>query len=168
MERLRLLASSEDDFEVYVTERRPALLRAARAISGDPHAAEDLLQAALMALMPRWDTLRDRGAADAYARRTMVNQHVSWLRKPVHRHERTLARLPDTQVVDRDDARDEALWTLVMALPRARRAAIVLRYFEGLSVDETAALLGCSASSVKSNTYRGILDLRQSVMLDAG
>ena len=43
------------------------------------------------------------------------------------------------------------------------RAALVLRYFEDLSVSETARELGCSEGVVKSNTHHAIARLRQAL-----
>jgi RNA polymerase sigma factor (sigma-70 family) len=45
-------------------------------------------------------------------------------------------------------------------MPARRRAVLVLRYFEGLSVDETAAAMGCSSGTVKSQTARALAALR--------
>jgi RNA polymerase sigma-70 factor (sigma-E family) len=154
------------DFEAYVAQRRLALLRAARAITGDPHTAEDLVQSALASVCSHWESLRDRRAADAYVRRAMVNQHTSWCRQPWRRRERPFGALPEPE--DRWSTSpapapepDRGLWPLVTALPPRQRAAVVLRYYEGLSEAEAARVLRCSLGTVKSNTSRGIATLRR-------
>ena len=53
------------------------------------------------------------------------------------------------------------------ALPAAQRSAVVLRFYEGLSVAEAAAVLGCSTGTVKSNTSRGLAALRRALHADA-
>jgi RNA polymerase sigma-70 factor (sigma-E family) len=164
--QLRLVPGEAEDLTSFVLARRPALLRAARAITGDEHTAEDLLQATLVSVLPRWEGLREPRAADAYVRRAMVNQHHSWYRQPWRRHERTVSWLPDQHVPDAAPP-DHGLWPLVAALPAAQRSAVVLRFYEGLSVAEAAAVLGCSTGTVKSNTSRGLAALRRVVHPDA-
>jgi RNA polymerase sigma-70 factor (sigma-E family) len=152
------------DFEAYVAERRPALLRWARAVAGDPHTAEDLLQASLVRVLPRWESIREGAAADAYVRRTITRQYVSWQRQPWRRDEVVSSSLPEpaTSLPDHADPRDaEVVWGLVLALPERQRAAVALRFYEQLSVAETAEVLGCSTGTVKSNTSRGLAALRR-------
>lgn len=152
------------DFETYVAERRPALLRWARAVAGDPHTAEDLLQASLVRVLPRWGSIREGAATDAYVRRTITRQYVSWQRQPWRRDEVVSAGLPETatgapDLRDPHEARE--VWGLVLALPARQRAAVALRFYEQLSVAETAEVLGCSTGTVKSNTSRGLAALRR-------
>ena len=153
------------DFASYVAARRPALLRAACAIAGDPHSAEDLLQTALINVAPRWEAIRDPRAVDAYVRRAMRNQHASWFRQPWRKRERATADLPEPQsrwnpCTARLDG-GGGLWPLVESLPPRQRSAVVLRYYEGLSEAETSRVLRCSLGTVKSNTSRGLSTLRR-------
>ena len=154
-----------DEFATWVAARRPALLRAAIAITGDAATAEDLLHTALASVLPHWGSLRDRRAADAYVRRAMVNHHRSWYRQGWPRLERPVDRLPERADVDRaleqvDPALRATLWELVLALPPRQRACVVLRHYEGLGERETAEALGCSVGHVKSATSRGLAKLR--------
>jgi RNA polymerase sigma-70 factor (sigma-E family) len=151
------------DFEAYVAERRPALLRWARAVAGVPHTAEDLLQDSLLRVLPRWESIREGAAADAYVRRTITRQYVSRQRRP-SRREVVSAWLPEppTSTPDLIDPREaQEVWGLVLALPARQRAAVALRFYEQLSVAETAEVLGCSTGTVKSNTSRGLAALRR-------
>jgi RNA polymerase sigma-70 factor (sigma-E family) len=154
-----------DDFATWVAARRPALLRAAHGITGDADSAEDLLQTALASVLPRWGTLRDRRAADAYVRRAMVNHHHSWYRQAWRRSERPMAEPPDRPTPDAaielsDPALRATLWELVLQLPPRQRACVVLRHYEGLGERQTADALGCSLGHVKSATSRGLATLR--------
>jgi RNA polymerase sigma factor (sigma-70 family) len=58
-------------------------------------------------------------------------------------------------VLDRD-----ALMRAARALPSGQRAVLVLRFFDELSVEETARALGCTAGTVKSQTSRALANLR--------
>ncbi len=162
MNHLRIVPGATEDFSSFVAARRPALLRVARSITGDAHAAEDLVQSALVSVLPRWGGLRERRAADAYVHRAMVNQHTSWHRQPWRHRERCVDELPEP-VSAEPAAHDDDLWPLVRALPAQQRAAVVLRYYEGLSVADTAQVLGCTTGTVKSNTSRGLAALRRLV-----
>jgi RNA polymerase sigma-70 factor (sigma-E family) len=158
-------AVATDDFAAWVATRRPALLRAAVAITGDVATAEDLLQSALASVLPRWGGLRDPRAADAYVRRAMVNHHHSWYRQPWRRMERPVDRLPERAVVDEaieraDPVLRSDLWELVLQLPPRQRACVVLRHYEGLGEQQTADALGLGVGHVKSATSRGLATLR--------
>lgn len=150
------------DFTAYLQARQPALLRTAWALTGDPHDAQDLLQAALARLYLSWDSVRDRESLDAFVRRIMVNEHTSLWRRAWKRRERSSDHLPETPVLDaHDDGRSARLWGLVQTLPRKQRAVVVLRYYEELSEAETAAALGISPGTVKSQTSRALAALRE-------
>lgn len=156
-----------DDFSVFVAERRSALLRAARAISGDTHTAEDLLQAALTAVFTHWDRIRDQRSAEAYVRRTMVNQLISWRRQPWRTAERLTDVIPEPHRGAEPDRQPQwatpQLWPLVAKLPPRQRSVVVLRYYEELTETETAAVLRCSVGTVKSSASRGLAALRRIV-----
>ncbi|GAA1448021.1 SigE family RNA polymerase sigma factor [Mycobacterium cookii] len=160
---LKVVAGTDLDFATYVAARRPALLRFAWSVTGDPHTAEDVLQTSLVRVLARWETLRDKGAADAYLRRTIVRQHVSWHRQPWRHGEVSTAHVPDRAgaVGPAEAAGADELWALVRGLPEQQRATVVLRYYEQLSIAETAAVLGCSTGTVKSNAHRALAALRR-------
>lgn len=154
------------DFTTYVAERRPALLRTARGITGDPHSAEDLLQSALATVFPHWDSLRHPRAADAYVRRAMFNRHSSWWRQQWRRRESPWGELPEPEARWFEDdwpEGDLGLWRLVATLPPRQREAVVLRYYEGMSLAEIARVQRCSIGTVKSNTSRGLATLRRMI-----
>ncbi len=82
-----------------------------------------------------------------------MRQHVSWHRQPWRHGEVSTAHVPDRAGATGPDATGTGeVWALVRALPEQQRATVVLRYYEQLSIAETAAVLGCSTGTVKSNT----------------
>jgi RNA polymerase sigma-70 factor (sigma-E family) len=131
--------------------------------------ARDLLQEALVNAYVAWPRLRDVSGAEAYVRRTIVTTAISWSRRRSF-HERPVDLVPDRE--RRDDtegfAAHDVLWEQVRGLPPRQRAALVLRYYEDLSEADTAALMGCSVGTVKSQVSAALGKLRERVGLDAG
>jgi RNA polymerase sigma-70 factor (sigma-E family) len=148
------------DFEAWMTARQPALLRTAYLLTGDAHAAEDLVQTVLARLYLAWERIRDREHVDAYARRALVNEHRSAWRRPFRRREVVTDRPPEHGVAHEFDDRHDVLWAFVCSLPPRQRAVVVLRYYEELSEAETADALGISVGTVKSQASRALAALR--------
>ena len=154
-------------FETFVHERGPALLRLAWLITADADAAQDLVQEALLKVLPRWRQITAKGQPEPYVRTVIRTTYVDGLRRRRLR-EVTLddgwgdadGRLADA----RDDTAPAATRvTLQQALARLtarQRAVLVLRFYEDLTEVATAAELGCSVSTVKSQTRHAIGRLR--------
>ena len=151
-----------DSFAEYVAGQGHALTRMAFLLTGDHAAAEDLVQAALASAFARWRRIEAMESPDAYVRRMIVNQHVSWWRRH-HRREELRAVVPDVVVPDfaGTQAVMDAVLAAVRALPPRQRAALVLRYYEDLPNGEVAAVLGCSPATVRSQLTRALAALRQ-------
>ena len=152
-------ADRDAEFSEYMAARQPSLLRTAYLLTGDRHAAEDLVQTALAKLYLSWDKVQQREHIDGYVRRILVNENNSMWRRPWKKRETTTSELPETASHDAEGP-DSELWDQVQALPRKQRAAVVLRYYEQLSEAETAAVLGVSVGTVKSQTSRALATMR--------
>lgn len=151
----------DGEFTTVVTERGPALLRVAYALAGNQHAAEDLLQNALAKAYARWP--RIRGDAEPYVKRILYHDQVSGWRRRARRAEVPVAELPERAAAGPDSDLRLLLREALRALPPRQRAVLTLRYLEDLSVDQTAALLGCRAGTVASQTAKALVRLRQLV-----
>jgi RNA polymerase sigma-70 factor (sigma-E family) len=152
------------ELERFLTEHGEYLLHIAIALTGSRADGEDLFQAALERLLPRWRTIASDAAA-SYLRRTLYNLAADgWRRRGAWRRAVPLLRTQDagsgTDAMAEVDLRD-ALVRLLAQLPPRQRAVIVLRYWEQLTEAETAALLGCSAGTVKSAASRALQRLRE-------
>ena len=152
----------DTDFAAYLAARQASLLRTAYLLTGNRHDAEDLVQTAFAKLYLSWDKVRDQGAIDGYVRRILVNEHNSLWRRAWKRRESSQEhQVLDRPVHDRyDEGTGSALWDVVQTLPRKARAVVVLRYYEEMSEAETAAVLGISVGTVKSQTSRALAALR--------
>ncbi|MFI5803828.1 SigE family RNA polymerase sigma factor [Streptomyces sp. NPDC051561] len=149
-------------FEEYVRTRQEALLRSARRLVPDPVDAQDLLQTALARTYGRWDGIEDKSLADAYLRRVMINTRTEWWRAR-KLDEVPTEQLPDARVEDGTEQRaDRALLMDILGvLAPKQRSVVVLRHWEQMSTEETAAALGMSAGTVKSTLHRALARLRQ-------
>ncbi|MFI7439361.1 SigE family RNA polymerase sigma factor [Nonomuraea indica] len=153
----------EAGFRQFVTDRSAALFRTAYLLTGDRHAAEDLVQSALTKTAARWRDLRDPAAIEGYVRRAMYHEQVSWWRRRSRAAEVSTGLPPDRAGEGHADAADLRLVmraALARLTPR-QRTMLVLRYFEDLSETEIARLLGVRVGSVRSQIYRSLDRLRK-------
>jgi RNA polymerase sigma-70 factor (sigma-E family) len=154
----------EQEFAEYFEARRDAVRRTAYLLCGDWHRADDLAQTAFVALHRRWHKVRDRGALDAYVRRTVVRAMIDESRRP-WRRERFVDQMPERASGDADVgdavATRSTLLDGLRRVPPRQRAVLVLRFLEGLDVAATAESLKCSEGTVKSQTSRGLAALRE-------
>jgi RNA polymerase sigma-70 factor (sigma-E family) len=149
-------------FDDFVVTRGQALLRFAHVLCGNAHLAEDLVQEVLARVHRRWARIEYLEAPEAYVRRAIVREFLSWRRRRSSR-EAVLAEVPDRpsgqDTAQQLAARDE-MWTLLAGLPRAQRAVLVLRFYDDLADDEIANALGCAPSTVRAHASRALARLR--------
>lgn len=151
---------SDEDFSELVQATWPSLYRTAYLLVGDHGLAEDLVQTSLAKTYASWSKVRDVAAAPGYARTTLVNTAAAWFRRRSWRNERPTAALPE-QAHETDSTTRPALMTALAGLAPRQRAVVVLRFFDDLSVEETARILGVSPGTVKSQTFDALTRLRE-------
>jgi RNA polymerase sigma-70 factor (sigma-E family) len=156
------------DYEDFVRDRLPSLLRYAAVLSGDHDLAADLVQDVVVKAHVKWPRIAAAGAPEAYVKRMVTNEYLSWRRRW---SVRTVTAAPDELLHARAGAgqlrdtaqdtveRDEA-WTRLAGLPRQQRAVLVLRYYEGLDDAEIAAALHCAPATVRAHASRALAALR--------
>ena len=156
--------SPEDEagFRDFAAAARPRLVRTAYLLCGDPHEAHDLVQVTLMRVHRRWRAIERTDLPQAYARKVLINLAASFWRRRLRAPLVSLTSAGDPVGPDPAVAYDDRaeLWGAVQSLPPRMRAILVLRYWEDLSEADTAAALGCSVGSVKSQASRGLDRLR--------
>ncbi|MEY9859378.1 RNA polymerase sigma-70 factor (sigma-E family) [Catenulispora sp. GAS73] len=158
----RNLNSIDDEFTEFVRGRSQQLKRAAFLITGDVHAAEDLLQTTLARLYASWRRVAAAENVDAYAQRVLVTTHLGQRRRRWW-GEHPAAVLPDVVGRDADLGRvdDRAVLRQALAtLTPRQRVAVVLRYYSELSEADAARAMGCSVGTVKTLSSRGLGRLR--------
>lgn len=153
----------DEQFSEFVVGRRARLCRLAYLLCGDAHQAEDIVQVALAKLYVAWPRLHRDGNVDAYARRIVARTHLDVVKQPARR-ERPAEDLPEAPAADAITVEDrDALMTALLALPPGQRRVVVLRYYWQLDLADTAADLGCSIGTVKSQGSRALAQLERAL-----
>jgi RNA polymerase sigma-70 factor (sigma-E family) len=154
-------------FREFAREHAAGLRRTAYLLCGDWHLADDLTQQALIKLYGAWTRLECEFQPVSYARKILLRCWLDERRRPWRRAEQRDGEVPDSPdqaegpVVRQEIASLRAeLFSSLKAIAPRQRAVLVLRFFESLSVEETASALGCSEGTVKSQTARGLAALR--------
>ncbi|WP_327010766.1 sigma-70 family RNA polymerase sigma factor [Dactylosporangium sp. NBC_01737] len=153
-------AEDPDGFREFVASRMASLRNLAYVTCGDWHAAEDAVANTLTKLYPRWSRL-DR--PDLYAQTMVVRAAIDETRRPWWRRERAAGdKVPDVTQVDHSGTTDERMTVraALQAVPVRQRAVLVLRYYLGMTAEEAGEVLGVRAASVRSQTTRGLANLR--------
>jgi RNA polymerase sigma-70 factor (sigma-E family) len=151
----------EEEYREFVSSHAASLHRTAYLLCGDWHLANDLVQETCVKTFHHWRRVQRAEHPAAYVRRILVNE----FKRHWQRHRDLLVRsdsdrpeitVPDVsdEVVDRAD-----LLRALLTLPARQRATVVLRYLEGMSERETAAVMRCSEGTVKSQTARALKTL---------
>lgn len=155
---------ADEQFAAFVTSWQRRLERTAYLLCGDRHRAQDVVQTVLVRMYLRWPRVAD--CAVAYARRSIANAVVDERRRPWRREVPVDAMpesfAPQTAPVGIEDA------ALLAALGARQRAVVVLRYVEDLDVEATAAALGISTGTVKSQAARALAALRERPTANSG
>ncbi|QFZ18826.1 SigE family RNA polymerase sigma factor [Saccharothrix syringae] len=148
------------EFAEYVARQRPALMRFATVLTCRTWLAEDLVSDVLGRAFEHWERISGMAEPNAYVRRMVVNEYLSWRRRLTRTSPR--AEVGPVVVSDGADERAErdAMIRRLAGLPRKQRAAVVLRYYAGLSDKEIAAQLGCREPTVRSQVHRALNALR--------
>ena len=152
----------EQAFVEFAEAVRGRLRRTAYLLCGDWDQASDHVQEGLIRVYVAWPRLTKAGREYAYARKAVVSAFIDHGRRRSSTEVPTEPdrNLPSGQDLAESVALRTALLSALSGLPLRQRACVVLRYFDDLSVSETAAVLGCSEGTVKSQTSRALASLR--------
>lgn len=165
------MARRDDDaFTAFAAASGGRLRRTAYLLCGDWQLAADIVQEALIKVYVAWPRLDKGGGLATYARKAVVSVSTDMHRK------RSSTELPSeispnlaaSTDIERSIADRDAVVKALAALPSRQRACVVLRYYEDLSVTETADALGCSEGNVKSQTSRALATLQKTIRLQSG
>lgn len=155
-------------FDDFVGLRLAALLRYATVLTCDPHLAEDITQEVLLRAQSRWSRIVQLEQPEAYVKRMVLNEFLSWRRRraartvPMSQDGLDAAAGPQADPADRIVETDH-LVRRIASLPPKQRAVVALRYFENRTDEEIADLLGCAVGTVRSHVSRALSTLRGAI-----
>ncbi|MFS8104702.1 SigE family RNA polymerase sigma factor [Lentzea alba] len=150
-------------FQEYFAARSDVMRGTAYLLCGDWHRAEDLVQQAFTKLYLAWRRIQRHEALDAYTRQILVRTFLSERRRGWFRFESVSDDFTDSPATTTPGVHPEERMVLLEALakvPPKQRACLVLRYWEDMSIEQTAVILKCSEGTVKSQAARGLQTLR--------
>ncbi len=154
------MSSAEERLAELYERKAAACIRLAYLMTGDADASEDIVQEAFVRCFARLQDRRSPEHLDAYLRRTIVN-----LSHDRHRRLRSVREHAGRSPSQRSDHADPgtrlAFAELLRDLPHRQRAALVLRYYEDLSEQDAADILGCSVGALKQLVQRALNTLRR-------
>ena len=142
--------------EEVVTKHEHTLFRAALAILGDVHEAEDAVQDTFLRYLEKRPELRDSDHEKAWLLKVAANRCKSVLRM---RRRHPAVELLDVYPAPDTECRE--LMEAILALPANQRAAVHLHYYEGYTSEEIGAILGQRPGTVRSHLSRARDALRR-------
>ena len=157
--------TDDASFSAIFREHHRGAIRLAWLLLGDEQQAEDVVADAMTNVWLQWR----RGRVDdvgAYLRRAVANGAKSRLRRRYLERREASRRRGDHRGPRRHDdqaVEHDVVWEAIQRLPARQRQVVVLRYYEDLSVADTADVLGISGGTVKSSLSRGLANLERMI-----
>lgn len=157
------------EFEELFDAEFPAVVRSVFVVCQDLGWAEELAQDAFLELLRQWGRVSRYDRPGAWVRRVAIRKAVQATRREARRSwfERRAAG-PGDAGLHPGAVPDDGLWGAVRSLPGQQRAVVALFYYEDLSVEDVAGVLGCSVSTVKVHLHRARAALRARVSRSEG
>ena len=155
-------------FEEYAAAAWPSLYRIAFLMAGNHADAEDVAQQTLVKAYQSWSRVQRASSLDSYVRRILVNVFLEG-RRPARIRREVLTDTAPEHLGAPDRPEDRlVLWPQVKLLAPRQRAVIVLRFYEDLTEQQTADVLGCSVGTGKSTTHQALRRLGTSLSETTG
>ena len=155
------MSERDGGFAVYFAKRSNAMRGTAYLLCGDWHRAEDLVQTSFVKLYRVWRRVAKEPARDAYLRKIILRTFLDETRRGFFHREEVRGEPVDVAAPNPGSTEDQlVLLRALTRVPPKQRAVLVLRYWEDMSVEDTAKAMRCSEGTVKSQSARGLQTLR--------
>ena len=119
------------------------------------------MQTALVKLYVAWHRVHRDGNIDGYVRTILTRTAIDEFRRAHRRREQLMDDPPELPEPPKDSDKVIDVQRVLDQLPSGQRAVLVLRYWEDLSVTETAHTLRVSEGTVKSQTAKALVSMRK-------
>ena len=156
--------SAEAQAERLVATYADTILRLSYTYLGSTADAEDICQTVLLRAMTRAPRFESTGHERAWIVRTTANTCKDLLKSAARRKTVALEAAGDPAAPADEpklEPEDSTVTRAVARLPRDQREAIHLHYYEGLSIAETAQVVGASEAAVTKRLSRARQALRK-------
>lgn len=150
------------EFERFCEREYVRLVRFLSVYCGELATAEDLAQETLARVFQHWERVRGLDRPELWARRVALNLANSWHRRRRNRPSAGWGSASGDDQTERVDS-DREFARLVASLSPRQRAVVVLRFYEDLSVADTAELMGVRAGTVRALSSQALDRLRATV-----
>jgi RNA polymerase sigma factor (sigma-70 family) len=157
------IVGDQTAFERAVMPEARRLFGLALTILGDYGEAEDAVQETIFSAWRSWSSLRDGSKQSAWLTRICVNQCIDrrrglWRRILWSANEWSPTAAPDLPILEgRSLDFDKAF----RCLSPPQRAAFLLHFHYGYTLDECAGLIGCRPGTARSHLGRAVAKLRK-------
>ena len=161
------MSRADDDFVEYARASAGQLRRTAYLLCRDWELAADLTQTTLARMFVHWSRITRRDNPHAYARQVLTRAFLDHHRSK-RSHEVVTAEFEDVPATSEDADLRLTLIDALARIPPRDRAIVVLRYWEDLSVESVAEILGLPTGTVTSRSARSLARLRHLLGQPAG
>ena len=152
-----------EEFKGDILRLQPRLQRIAESIVGDPDSAADAVQEAVIALWKQHPTIIAQNL-EKLSLTIVKRRSIDMLRRqhptvPVDAETLMLTELPS----DDSEERYQLARKLVDRLPKRQRDTILMKYENGLSIEEIEKATGMSSTHVYATLSRAYKTLREAI-----
>jgi len=155
-------------FRELVLEHSHAMFRLAWRLSGDENAAEDIVQEAFIKAWRKIGKFRMDASFKSWLHRITVNTAMDYLRKHVRRKQfespepewETTAQAAEQPDTGRQIDISRETQTAMLNLSEAERTALLLKHYEGHSIEEVARIMDITTGACKQNIFRAVKKMR--------
>ena len=155
---------ANDAFKILFDRHKDYIYRLAIGFVGDLDLADEITQEVFVRMFTGRKRWKPRAKFTTWIYKMTLNTSRELLRKK--KREQTIRNKVKSETGPRpehasSDAQEPELMNLIKILPDRQREAVVLRFFQKLSIKKTAKIMGCRQGTVKSHLHKAMRNLRK-------